>query len=187
MLGEGTAVFEVCHLSSKFGKTCMIPFRDHRTFTTTWGHCKPFWLWSPVWYTPAMARSLMWVSPKLSCVQHATVLYEWMKVSCNCLLRPSQDPIDKIEYYISHRNQRERQILECLTANASEGDGMTALDIVKIVYKVGLDSIIIMGQGWAVILFSLDLTGHANQLASGCCLQRLASPQKDGKRRTNWS
>ena len=43
-----------------------------------------------------------------------------------------EDPIPKIQYYIKHRMAREEQILECVKA-ASEG--VTAMDIVKIVYK----------------------------------------------------
>ncbi len=45
-----------------------------------------------------------------------------------------EDPVPKIEYYIQHRNQRERQILETLTSG--DGQAMTAMDIVKIVYTV---------------------------------------------------
>ena len=43
-----------------------------------------------------------------------------------------QDPIEKIEYYISHRNQREQQILEVL--NKKSGQHLSPMDIVKDVY-----------------------------------------------------
>ncbi|XP_073941403.1 LOW QUALITY PROTEIN: beta-lactamase-like protein 2 homolog [Choristoneura fumiferana] len=42
------------------------------------------------------------------------------------------DPIKKIEYYIAHRNQREKQILDTLKANA--GKKLTEMDLVKIIY-----------------------------------------------------
>nr|CAH0108731.1 unnamed protein product [Daphnia galeata] len=40
-----------------------------------------------------------------------------------------EDPIQRIEYYIHHRNERERQILEYLSSN--RGNKMSAMDIVK--------------------------------------------------------
>jgi len=43
-----------------------------------------------------------------------------------------RDPIEKIEYYISHRNQREQQILEVL--NKKSGQHLSPMDIVKDVY-----------------------------------------------------
>jgi hypothetical protein len=42
-----------------------------------------------------------------------------------------------LEYYISHRNERERQILEAV--NSSGGQKLSAMDIVKLVYKVELN------------------------------------------------
>ncbi len=45
-----------------------------------------------------------------------------------------QNPLKKIEYYLSHRNEREKQILETLRSNSELP--MTAMDIVKIVYTV---------------------------------------------------
>lgn len=41
-----------------------------------------------------------------------------------------EDPIQRIEYYINHRNERERQILDALTCN----EPLTDMEIVKIVY-----------------------------------------------------
>lgn len=43
-----------------------------------------------------------------------------------------QDPIPKIDYYISHRNQREQQILETLKNNSEKP--LTEMDLVKIIY-----------------------------------------------------
>ncbi|XP_026328224.1 beta-lactamase-like protein 2 homolog [Hyposmocoma kahamanoa] len=43
-----------------------------------------------------------------------------------------KDPIPKIEYYISHRNQREQQILETLKNNSEKP--LTEMDLVKIIY-----------------------------------------------------
>lgn len=48
------------------------------------------------------------------------------------LLIVFQDPIEKIEYYISHRNQREEQILETLKNNSDKP--LTEMDLVKIIY-----------------------------------------------------
>ena len=44
------------------------------------------------------------------------------------------DPVKKIEFYISHRNQREKQILRVLESKPDES--MTAMDIVRVVYTV---------------------------------------------------
>lgn len=41
------------------------------------------------------------------------------------------DPVERIEYYINHRNERERQILEAITASSKP---LKDYDIVKIVY-----------------------------------------------------
>jgi ribonuclease/clavin/mitogillin len=46
-----------------------------------------------------------------------------------------QNPVERIEYYINHRNQREEQILEVLTSKSGE-KMMSPMDIVKIVYTV---------------------------------------------------
>ncbi|RVE40172.1 hypothetical protein evm_000795 [Chilo suppressalis] len=43
-----------------------------------------------------------------------------------------EDPTQKIEYYISHRNQRESQILNALMANPDKQ--MTEMDLVRIIY-----------------------------------------------------
>lgn len=43
-----------------------------------------------------------------------------------------QDPIEKIEYYIAHRNQRESQILEALKENMEKQ--LNEMDLVKIIY-----------------------------------------------------
>jgi len=44
-----------------------------------------------------------------------------------------RDPIEKIEFYIKHRNQREEQILEVLNSNRNQT--LTPMDVVKIIYK----------------------------------------------------
>jgi endoribonuclease LACTB2 len=41
------------------------------------------------------------------------------------------DPIERIQYYIDHRNQREKQIFEAITSSA---EPLTDMEIVKIVY-----------------------------------------------------
>ncbi|XP_013181284.1 PREDICTED: beta-lactamase-like protein 2 homolog [Papilio xuthus] len=43
-----------------------------------------------------------------------------------------EDPIEKIEYYIAHRNLRENQILETLKENANKQ--LTEMDLVRIIY-----------------------------------------------------
>ncbi|KAJ9585142.1 hypothetical protein L9F63_003061, partial [Diploptera punctata] len=42
-----------------------------------------------------------------------------------------EDPVNKIKYYIEHRNKREQQILDVLK---KEGRKMTEMDLVKIIY-----------------------------------------------------
>lgn len=42
-----------------------------------------------------------------------------------------EDPIEKIQYYINHRNERESQILAAIVASS---EPLTAMDIVKVVY-----------------------------------------------------
>lgn len=44
-----------------------------------------------------------------------------------------EDPVPRIEEYIAHRNKREAQILDVLTAEPSAS--FTALELVKIIYK----------------------------------------------------
>ncbi len=46
------------------------------------------------------------------------------------------DPSPKIEQYIKHREQREKQILDALVVESLNGKAMTPMEIVKIVYKV---------------------------------------------------
>lgn len=43
-----------------------------------------------------------------------------------------KDPIKKIQYYISHRNQREEQIFDTLKKNAEKQ--LNEMDLVKIIY-----------------------------------------------------
>jgi endoribonuclease LACTB2 len=69
-------------------------------------------------------------------------LYDYMKSLDKILkLSPSviypghgdviDDPVERIEYYINHRNERERQILAAIV---SSSDPMSDMDIVKVVY-----------------------------------------------------
>jgi len=44
-----------------------------------------------------------------------------------------KDPREKIEYYIHHRNERERQILQCLQDDKTSA-GLTPMDLVKKIY-----------------------------------------------------
>ncbi|XP_067007624.1 beta-lactamase-like protein 2 homolog isoform X2 [Anabrus simplex] len=44
-----------------------------------------------------------------------------------------EDPLPKIQYYIDHRNQREKQILEVLYGDPQKS--FSEMDIVKIIYK----------------------------------------------------
>nr|XP_009857740.1 endoribonuclease LACTB2-like [Ciona intestinalis] len=43
-----------------------------------------------------------------------------------------QNPVPQIQYYINHRNEREKQILECLESSKSP---MESMEVVKILYK----------------------------------------------------
>lgn len=45
----------------------------------------------------------------------------------------SQDPVPKIQFYINHRNQREKQILDVLIQN--KGRNFTEMDLVEVIYK----------------------------------------------------
>ncbi|KAE8752360.1 hypothetical protein FOCC_FOCC000832 [Frankliniella occidentalis] len=70
-------------------------------------------------------------------------LYEYMK-SLNSMLKLNpikifpghgpvvEDPVEKLSYYINHRNAREAQILSVLHDNPEKK--LTAMDIVKIIY-----------------------------------------------------
>ena len=69
-------------------------------------------------------------------------LYDYMKsLELILSLNPSviypghgdviDDPVEKIQYYINHRNERERQILEAIVASQKP---LTTMEIVKIVY-----------------------------------------------------
>lgn len=51
-----------------------------------------------------------------------------------------EDPVPKIQYYINHRNQRENQIFEVLK---KEHIDLTAMELVKIIYVVSIDSLIL--------------------------------------------
>ena len=44
------------------------------------------------------------------------------------------DPVKKIEFYISHRNQREKQILGVIESKPD--DSLSVMEIVKVVYTV---------------------------------------------------
>ncbi|XP_037816041.1 beta-lactamase-like protein 2 homolog isoform X1 [Lucilia sericata] len=71
-------------------------------------------------------------------------LYDYMKSLDKILqLKPSliypghgniiEDPLDKIKYYIKHRNQREEQILDFFVQRPQKK--FHAMDVVKVVYK----------------------------------------------------
>ena len=66
----------------------------------------------------------------------------------------------KVEEYIKHRKQREAEILNALESNET-GTGMTAMDVVKIVYK--------------------DYPVNLHEPAKGGVLQVLAKLQQDGR------
>ncbi|KAK7075120.1 Beta-lactamase-like protein 2 [Halocaridina rubra] len=47
-----------------------------------------------------------------------------------------EDPMERIKHYISHRNQREEQIVKALTESSDKYQ--TAMELVKIIYKISL-------------------------------------------------
>lgn len=49
-----------------------------------------------------------------------------------------EDPLPKIEYYINHRMEREKQIMEVLTGSPDKA--FSEMDLVKIIYTVGWNS-----------------------------------------------
>lgn len=71
-----------------------------------------------------------------------------------------EDGKAKVEEYIKHRKQREAEILNALESSGS-GTGMTAMDVVKIVYK--------------------DYPVNLHEPAKGGVLQVLAKLQEDGR------
>ncbi|EFX80676.1 hypothetical protein DAPPUDRAFT_303870 [Daphnia pulex] len=75
-----------------------------------------------------------------------------------------EDPIQRIEYYIHHRNERERQILEYLSSN--HGNKMSAMDIVKGIYE-NLDSSLYLAAERNVELHlkKLEKEGKVKKLA----------------------
>lgn len=48
-----------------------------------------------------------------------------------------EDPVTKLKFYIDHRNQREKQILEVMSTEAQKF--LTAMELVKAIYKVRKD------------------------------------------------
>lgn len=97
-------------------------------------------------------------------------LYDYMKSLETILsLKPAviypghgpivEDPVNKIQFYIHHRNEREKQILEFLSSDRSRGH--TSLDIVKGVYK--------------------DLGEHLYPAAQHNVEQHLAKMEKEGR------
>jgi len=59
--------------------------------------------------------------------------------------------MEKIDFYINHRNERERQVLDALTSSrAKYATGVTALDIVSAIY-VGLPPPLLHAAGQNVV------------------------------------
>lgn len=65
-----------------------------------------------------------------------------------------QDPVERIEYYIQHRNERERQIMAYFESNPDKL--LNTLDIVKNVY-VGISESL-----WPAA--SVNVSQHLNKL-----------------------
>ena len=74
------------------------------------------------------------------------------------------DPVKKIEFYISHRNQREKQILGVLESKPDES--MSAMDIVKVVYTVNVSSFQSTSQS------RLEFSRHFRRRPSTCTERR---------------
>ena len=105
-----------------------------------------------------------------------------------------QDPIEKIEFYIKHRNQREEQILEVLNSNRNQT--LTPMEVVKIIYKVSTGA-----AGYRSALHGTEpsrvmthnniktnqnyFVGNSWKLARGSCKKRPTSHSQTDQRRNN--
>lgn len=58
-------------------------------------------------------------------------MLEFVRLTLLCF--SFKNPVDKIQYYIDHRNMREAQIMEFFGKHANEK--LQAMDVVKDVYK----------------------------------------------------
>lgn len=107
-------------------------------------------------------------------------LYDYMKSLDKILqIKPSviypghgniiEDPLEKIKYYINHRNQREQQIFSCFAEKADQK--MQAMDVVKIVYKETPE------QLWPAAAY--NVSHHLTKLHKDGKLQQFKNPEMD--------
>lgn len=75
------------------------------------------------WLTYNLLQALVELNPKVIYPGHGPTV---------------EDPVTKLLYYISHRNQREEQILDMLSA---ETKFLSVMELVKTIYKVRKDLI----------------------------------------------
>ncbi|XP_073835342.1 beta-lactamase-like protein 2 homolog isoform X2 [Musca autumnalis] len=105
-------------------------------------------------------------------------LYDYMKSLEKILnIKPSviypghgniiEDPLEKIQYYINHRNQREQQIFNCFAERKDEK--MQAMDVVKIVYKETPE------QLWPAAAY--NVSHHLTKLQKEGKLQMVPNPE----------
>ena len=106
----------------------------------------------------------------------------------------AQDPIEKIEFYIKHRNQREEQILEVLNSNRNQT--LTPMDVVKIIYKVSTGAArhrsALRGTEPSRVMTHHNIktnqnhfVGNSRKLARGSCKKRPTSHSQTDQRRNN--
>ncbi|XP_013107482.1 beta-lactamase-like protein 2 homolog isoform X2 [Stomoxys calcitrans] len=80
-----------------------------------------------------------------------------------------EDPLEKIQYYIKHRNQREQQILSCFAERKQQK--MQAMDVVKVVYKETPE------QLWPAAAY--NVSHHLTKLHKEGKLEKCQSPESD--------